>query len=436
MTAPFEARIEKLVYGGDGLSHHDSQTVFVPYVMPGELVRVAPVEERKKFIRGRWDQILEPSPDRVAAPCPQFGICGGCHYQHIPYDQQLKIKAEILRETLARIGKVEWRGEIKTVASPPFGYRNRAQWAIRSLGDPPRPAIGYFKPASATLAPTNECPILLPQLEAVLSSLSSACTEGKMPGGISGIECFSNFSGAKMLVNVGVSKSTTKASAIAEQLREIIPGIESILIHDEATEHFELFGPGYLQYETEGVSFRVGHLSFFQVNRHLLDELVRAVAFDDGSIGKGAGLAFDLFAGVGLLSIPLAKRFERVVAVEGNVATARDLEVNVKNFPNIRGRHADTESFLTRQKETPDFVVLDPPRAGVTPQALQRLRELGPADITYLSCDPATLARDLAALTAGSPAPGARYHIGDITLYDIFPETYHIEALVRLQRLG
>jgi 23S rRNA (uracil1939-C5)-methyltransferase len=436
MTAPFEARIEKLVYGGDGLSHHDSQTVFVPYVMPGELVRVAPVEERKKFIRGRWEQILEPSPDRVAAPCPQFGICGGCHYQHIPYDQQLKIKAEILRETLARIGKVEWRGEIKTVASPPFGYRNRAQWAIRPVGDPPRPAIGYFKPASATLAPTNECPILLPQLEAVLSTLSSACTEGNMPGGISGIECFSNFSGAKMLVNVGISKSTTKASAIAEQLREIIPGIESILIHDEATEHFELFGPGYLQYETEGVSFRVGHLSFFQVNRHLLDELVRAVVFDDGSIGKGVGLAFDLFAGVGLFSIPLAKRFERVIAVEGNVATARDLEVNVKNFPNIRGRHADTESFLTRQKETPDFVVLDPPRAGVTPHALQRLRELGPAHITYLSCDPATLARDLAALTAGSPVPGTRYHISDITLYDIFPETYHIEALVRLQRLG
>jgi 23S rRNA (uracil1939-C5)-methyltransferase len=436
MTAPFEARIEKLVYGGDGLSHHDSQTVFVPYVMPGELVRVAPVEERKKFIRGRWEQIVEPSPDRVTAPCPQFGICGGCHYQHIPYDRQLKIKAEILRETLARIGKVEWRGEIKTVASPPFGYRNRAQWAIRPMGDPPRPAIGYFKPASATLAPTNVCPILLPQLEAVLSTLSGACAEGKMPGGISGIECFSNFSGAKMLVNVGVSKSTTKASAIAEQLREIIPGIESILIHDEATEHFELFGPGYLQYETEGVSFRVGHLSFFQVNRHLLDELVRAVAFDDGSISKGAGLAFDLFAGVGLFSIPLAKRFERVVAVEGNVATARDLEVNVKNFPNIRGRHADTESFLTRQKETPDFVVLDPPRAGVTPHALQRLRELGPAHITYLSCDPATLARDLAALTAGSPAPGTPYHISDITLYDIFPETYHIEALVRLQRLG
>lgn len=433
MASPFEARIEKLVYGGDGLSHHDSHTVFVPYVMPGELVRVAPVEERKKFIRGRIEQLVEPSAERVSAPCPQFGICGGCHYQHIPYEQQLKFKAEILRETLARIGKIEWAGEITTVASPPLGYRNRAQWAVRPIGDPPRPTIGYFKPASSSLAPTNVCPILAPALQEVLSGLAAACAAGNLPGGINAIECFTNSSGGKLL-NLGVSRSAAKASVLAERLHEIIPGVESILVHDEATEAFELFGPGYLHYDASGVSFRVGHLSFFQVNRFLVDKLVNAVAFEEtGNRSKGA-LALDLFSGVGLFTISLAKQFERLIAVEGNAATSRDLEVNVKSYPNVRSRHADTESFLARWKETPDFVVLDPPRAGVTAAALQRLRELAPLRLTYLSCDPATLARDLALLTGAGSA--ARYQISDITLYDIFPETYHIEALVRLQRLG
>ena len=147
------------------------------------------------------------------------------------------------------------------------------------------------------------------------------------------------------------------------------------------------------------------------------------------------GLALDLFAGVGLFSIPLAARYERVIAVEGNVATARDLEANLKNHAASRGRHVDAESFLARHKEPADLVVLDPPRAGLTPPTIQRLRDLGPSQITYLSCDPATLARDLAAFT-GAAAPGTRYEISNITLYDIFPQTYHIEALVKLQRIG
>lgn len=149
---------------------------------------------------------------------------------------------------------------------------------------------------------------------------------------------------------------------------------------------------------------------------------------------KGA-LALDLFAGVGLFTLPLVSNFGRVVAVEGNVATARDLEANLKDHPSARPRHMDTESFLAQWKEKPDLVILDPPRAGVTAPALEKLKALGPDDITYLSCDPATLARDLALLTKDAPG-GARYSLSDITLVDIFPQTYHIEALVRLQRLG
>jgi 23S rRNA (uracil1939-C5)-methyltransferase len=435
MTSPFETKIEKLVYGGDGLAHHEQNTVFVPFVIPGEVVRVAPVEAKKKFIRGAAETIIEASPERIAAQCPRFTVCGGCHYQHIPYDAQLKYKAGILRETLARIGRIEWTGDIHTHASPPFGYRNRAQWAVRPVGDPAKPAIGYFQSSSSVLVPTEVCPILAPKLETTLAALSVAFSEGRLPGNIRGIECFSDAAGEKALLNVSLAQTGQTVATLAARLREVVSNVESILFHDEKTEDFQLLGPGYLHYEAAGHSFRVGHLSFFQVNRFVADELVRAVVGDatPGEIKRG--LALDLFAGVGLFSIPLAARYDRVIAVEGNVATERDLEANLKNHPTARGRHVDAESFLARHKEPADLVVLDPPRAGLTPPAIQRLRDLGPTQITYLSCDPATLSRDLAALT-GSAAPGTRYEISNITLYDIFPQTYHIEALVKLQRIG
>jgi len=435
MTSPFETKIEKLVYGGDGLAHHEQNTVFVPFVIPGELVRVAPAESKKKFIRGVAEQVIEPSPERIDASCPRFTVCGGCHYQHIPYDAQLRYKSGILRETLTRIGRIEWAGEIHTHASPPFGYRNRAQWAVRPAGDPPKPAIGYFQSSSSVLVPTEVCPILAPKLETTLAALSAAFGDGRLPGNIRGIECFTDAAGGKVLLNVSLAQTGQTVSTLAARLREIVTNVESILFHDEKTDDFQLLGPGYLHYKAAGHSFRVGHLSFFQVNRFVVEELVRAVVGDTASGECKRGLALDLFAGVGLFSIPLAARYDRVIAVEGNVATARDLDTNLKDHPTARGRHVDAESFLARHKEPADLVVLDPPRAGLTPPAIQRLRELGPAQITYLSCDPATLARDLAALT-GATSPGSCYDISNITLYDIFPQTYHIEALVKLQRIG
>ena len=434
MTSPFETKIEKLVYGGDGLAHYEQSTVFVPFVIPGETVRVTPVEAKKKFIRGTAE-IIEASSERVPAQCPRFSVCGGCHYQHIPYDAQLQYKAGILRETLARIGRIEWTGDIHTHASPPFGYRNRAQWAVRPVGNPAKPAIGYFQQSSSVLVPTDVCPILSPKLESTLAALSAALSEGRLPGNITGVECFSDAAGEKVLLNVSLSQTGQTVSTLATRFREIVTNVESILFHDEKADDYQLLGPGYLQYEAAGHSFRVGHLSFFQVNRFVVEELVRAVVGEAAPGENKRGLALDLFAGVGLFSLPLAARYDRVIAVEGNVATERDLEANLKNHPTARGRHLDTESFLARHKEPADLVVLDPPRAGLTPPAIQRLRDLGPSNITYLSCDPATLARDLAAFTAAT-APGTRYEIGNITLYDIFPQTYHIEALVKLQRIG
>ncbi len=202
-----------------------------------------------------------------------------------------------------------------------------------------------------------------------------------------------------------------------------MPEIESLLFHDPGKERMELFGPGFIEYEAGGQTFRVGHFSFFQVNNSLVDELVRDVVDRD----EGGRLALDLFAGVGLFATALAKKFGRVIAVEANPAAARDLETNSRGGT-IEVRASDVERFLERFKEKPEFVVLDPPRDGMARPALDRLARIQPARIAYVSCEPPTLARDLAVLVA------AGYEIVDMHLFDLFPQTFHMEAVTRLRR--
>jgi len=426
-----EVKIEKLVYGGDGLAHHEGQTVFVPLVLPGELVSIAPAERKKKFVRGRLERVVEAAPERVPAPCPYFGRCGGCHYQHIPYDAQIRYKTEILRETLGRIGRVRWDGPIATHASPPFGYRNRTQWKIRTAqdGSAAPSGIGYFEAGSTRLCTVDECAILSPRLGETLAKLRTLVA-GKTLSAIDEIEAFADAADEKILLNLSSERLSESPESIASALRAALPWVESILVQDRRADKFDLFGPGYLPYAAGGTDFRVGHLSFFQVNRFLIDALVEAVIGDS----KGR-MALDLFAGVGLFTVALTKRFDRVIGVESNLAAAKDLEVNLQSSGGVSPthRHATAEAFLSHWQERPDLVVLDPPRAGVEPETLTRLKKLAPWRINYLSCDPATLARDLAALVGGQDRPGP-YEIRDINLFDIFPQTYHMEALVRLKR--
>jgi 23S rRNA (uracil1939-C5)-methyltransferase len=427
-----EVRIEKLVYGGDGLAHHDGHTVFVPLVLPGELVEVESSAKKKKFIRGRLERVVEPSPDRVAAPCPHYGRCGGCHYQHMPYETQLRYKSEILRETLGRIGRIQWTGAIETHGSPPFGYRNRAQWKLRAnrQGAAGSAGIGYYEMGSTNLCAVTECAILSPRLADTFSRLREMVSRGTVLAAVDEIEAFADSSDEKILLNVSGERLGDSSESIAAALREAVPNIESILLQDRRADKFHLDGPGYLTYSAGGAQFRVGHLSFFQVNRFLVDSLVDAV------IGKVRGrLALDLFAGVGLFTVALTRQFERVIGVESNPAAAKDLEINLKESggSSPSSRNVTAEGFLSRWHETPDLVVLDPPRAGVEMEALAHLKKILPARIHYASCDPATLGRDLAQLTGTQDAAGP-YEIESINLFDIFPQTYHMEVLVQLRR--
>ena len=429
--AAFETTIEKLIYGGEGLAHHSGSTVFVPFVLPAERVRATAVEEKKKFIRARPEQILEPSLQRIAPRCPHFTVCGGCDYQHIPYEAQLNYKTEILRETLRRLGKIEWTGAITTHGSTPWAYRNRAQWKVRPL-DPtdgagagqPRLGIGYFRANSTALCAVQDCSILSPLLLKALLALREALASGALPLQLREIEAFVDAEDSKLLLTATFAGFPSRIAEVAETIRATVPEIESLLLHDPSHERMELSGPGFITYNAGGTGYRVGHFSFFQVNRFLVEDLAHEVADTEGS-GK---LALDLFAGVGLFSAPLVNHFERVIAVEANPAAGRDLETNVAGKRAVEVRTADVERFLGRCKERPDLVVLDPPRAGLEPGALAKLTRLSPARITYVSCEPPTLARDLAFLREKG------YEISELHLFDLFPQTFHMEAVARLRR--
>jgi 23S rRNA (uracil1939-C5)-methyltransferase len=394
--------------------------VFVPFVLPDEVVAVEPREKKKKFIRGNLKEIVTPSPHRAEPPCSHFTRCGGCHYQHIPYEAQLEFKAAILRETLHRIGRVEWNGPIQTHASPPLGYRNRAQWKIRRVGAALR--IGYFQAGTTALCAVEQCPILAPRLEEVLGALAKMLEHGALPETLREVEAFANDNG-RVLLNVSLAEFPPDPAALASALRESLLGTDTVLLHETARDRFELYGPGHVPYRVGAHEYRVGHLSFFQANRFLLEELVQTVVGD--AHGK---LALDLYCGVGFFTVALAKRFQQVVAVESNAAATRDLEANLGGSAGVRVVQREATEAIAKFSEQPDLIVLDPPRTGVEKGAFEKVLAVGASEVRYLSCDPATLARDLSAMQRHD------YTLEQVHLFDLFPQTYHIETLALLRR--
>jgi 23S rRNA (uracil1939-C5)-methyltransferase len=379
-------------------------------------------------VRGQLQHIITPAAERAVPECPHFAACGGCHYQHIPYAQQVEVKKQILRETLSRLGRMKWEGEITAHTGPPFGYRNRAQWKVRVAGE--HGTIGYFRSASSALLPVERCPIVSPGLERALAALRALLSQARLPDTLREVEVFADERDERLMVNASCTEFAGSPAALAETLRAALPNAASLLLHESSRDRFELFGPGHINYRAAGADFRVGHLSFFQVNRHLVDEMAATIT----SHATGASV-LDLYAGVGLFSVPLARSCERLIAVESNEAAVRDLQVNLAPAgTKAQAVCADAQRCLAGVTEAPDVVILDPPRVGVEPTALRDLQRIAPQRIVYLSCDPATLARDLGVLTAGGTNAVGAYAITEMHMFDVFPQTYHIEAMVRLER--
>jgi 23S rRNA (uracil1939-C5)-methyltransferase len=321
--------IEKLVYGGDGLAHLPAdesgrgKAAFLHFVLAKEKVEASVIEQRAGFVRAQAEKMVEASTQRVAPPCPYFGTCGGCHYQHAGYEHQLEIKGEILRETLRRTAKIELSSEIQVHASPAWNYRNRSRLQVQTT---PFQA-GYFKMRSHELLPVQECPISSPLINRAIKALWESGRAGSVPAGVREIEFFANGDDSQVMVELSCSVEARRAPirAWAEEFQRAMPEISGLVAFRdskgrEAPDTLLSVGSNHLTYETIKAAYRVSAGSFFQVNRHMTDELVQIV-----TAGQSGEVALDLYAGVGLFSTRLAGDFHHVVSVESSQTSSADL---------------------------------------------------------------------------------------------------------------
>src|SRR3954468_20494306 len=387
--------IEKMIYGGDGLAHLPpdgsgrGKTVFVPFVLPAEEVEVTPTEQKPGFVRGRAEKILTSSPQRTEPPCPYFLRCGGCHYQHTSYKNQLAIKSQILRETLLRTAKIDWNNEIAVHSAEPLHYRNRTRMKVQNAPF----AIGYYRFNSHELLPVEQCPISSPLINSAVAAIWKIGKAGAIPESIAEIEFFVDAEDNKILVEIylsGTGKPSDLEASAANFFRALSPELPELagvaaFFQRQPSQSFGYEGVDSLHYRTSTSGFRVSAGSFFQVNRFLIDDLVTVATSNVN--GK---LAWDLYAGVGLFSAALAKNFERVVAVESSPASSDDLSHNAPR--NTKPVQSTTERLLEQssartKSSKPAFVLVDPPRAGLGPRVAKQLANSATGQIAYVSCD-------------------------------------------------
>jgi 23S rRNA (uracil1939-C5)-methyltransferase len=382
-----DVEIERLLPGGVGLAHAEGLTLFVSLAAPGDIVRVEIDRLRGKVGFASVVEVIKPSPVRVEPPCPYFGRCGGCDFQQLDYEAQLQAKVEIIRDCFHRIANIADLPAIVIHPSPKqWQYRARANWQF----DPQTRHLGYFEAGSHRVCDVEVCAVLVPDLQNTLEDLRAHVRNDSFPGALKNLE--------------------------------VVAGDEGISV-----------APAWAGFETKNVSRRIGdetyHFSadaFFQVNHDLLPPLVREATRN----ARGA-VAMDLYCGVGLFTVPLSRCFESIVGVESNPTAARFAQLNLQNAGLesariITGRVGEWLNGQSLESEAVDFLLLDPPRAGAENSVIKGILARHPRQISYVSCDPATLARDLKKLLA------AGYFLDSVAAFDMFPQTHHVETVVRL----
>ncbi|HZP00820.1 MAG TPA: 23S rRNA (uracil(1939)-C(5))-methyltransferase RlmD [Terriglobia bacterium] len=420
MSCAFEFSPQKLIYGGAALGYHDGQTVMVPLALPGERVKVQPIRKAKGVVRARLLDVLDAAPERVTAPCPYFGRCGGCQYQHLPPELQATTKREILREILRRLGGIDWHSEIIIHSAPPTNYRNQVQLKVRCRASG-EVKLGFFEAGSHDFCPIENCLLLSPRLNQLLGRLLESTSFAQISG-CQEIELLADDRDEHVAVTLRGQFAIPATESLAKRLLRELPEVRRVAI--EHGRAFRVLGNPHFEYAIDGFRYRISPGSFFQVSRFLLKELLSAVTND-----VRGNLVLDLYAGVGLFTLPLAKRFDQAVGVEVNESSTADLRANADahGFRNIRAICGTSFDFLRRFAQVePDLLILDPPRGGVDLGSLRLLAGLHPRQIRYVSCSPPTLARDLRFLVARG------YRLNSVELFDFFPQTYHIETLAKL----
>ncbi len=405
----FEVELTTLVYGGDAMGRlPDGRAVFVPFALPGEKVRLHLIEQKRNFARAELLEVIEPSPHRIEPRCLHFGICGGCDYQQLSYEDQLEVKTGILRDQLQRIAGIENPPLKPMVPSPsPWYYRNTIQFHLTPDGK-----LGYFESDIPRVFGISECH--LP--EAAINDIWPRLEVETLPG-LERIELRADSSGEVLMVLESATPETPEFE-VDLPLSAVHVSPEGLVV---------MAGDDHVIQEVLGRPFYVSAPSFFQVNTPMAAAMVQHLL--DNLALTPQTVLMDLYAGVGLFSAFLAGKVGRVVAVEVSPYAVQDFATNLQEFDNVEIYEGPAEDVLPSLEAKPEIVVVDPPRAGLERAALDALVQLAPATIAYISCDQATLARDAKRLIQ------AGFELAQITPFDLFPQTYHIESISFFRRM-
>ena len=403
-----EILLTTLAYGGDAMGRlEDGRAVFVPFGLPGERVRIRLTEEKRGFARAELVEILEASPHRILPRCKHFGVCGGCHYQSLPYEEQLKAKTEILRDQLTRIGRIENPPVQDMVASPsPWNYRNHLQFHLTEEGK-----LGYVRAQSPTVFAVSECH--LPE-----GSINSFWPQLEFEPG-TGIERVSLRSGKDEDLMLILESDSPESPEL-----EIEAEVSVAHVFEENT--VVIAGNDHIIISVFGREFRVSAASFFQVNTAMAEKMVEHL-LTCLPISLSTTL-LDVYCGVGLFSAFLAPECQHVIGIESSASACEDFAFNLDEFDHVELYEGLAEEIIPHLEAKPDIVLVDPPRAGLEKRVVDGILKLNPHVIAYVSCDPSTLARDAKRLIEGG------YQLQQVTPFDLFPQTYHIESISIFER--
>ncbi len=404
MTNTFDVRIDNPAYGGDGVGRlPDGRVVFVPYTIPGELVKVRLVEEKARHATAALVEVLEPSPDRVIPRCPHFSTCGGCHYQHVNYPAQLNAKAGILKEQLERIGGLRGIPDVEMHTSPePWNYRNTIQFHITPEGK-----LGFQKARSNQPFAIRECHLPMESINRIWPQIE--------------VEPIPSLERMSLRVGMDEEVMLILESSDPQAMEFSVEDLPVSIVRVGGYGSLILAGSDYIIMEVLGRPYKVSANSFFQVNQYQAHAMVTHI-IDHLPITSEMTIV-DAYCGVGLFSAFLAPKVKRLVGIEVSPSACEDFSSNLDEFEQVELYEAPVEDVLGSVMFNADMIILDPPRAGLGAKTIERVLGQGATHLTYVSCDPATLARDGKQLAAGG------YSLSSLALFDMFPQTYHIESI-------
>lgn len=438
-----ELDIDSVSLTGSGVGRYNGLAVFVPATAPGDRIRAHIIKAKKSFAVGKCTEILVPSSDRTENDCPAYPGCGGCSFRHMSYDAELALKYDAVREAFARIGGIDITPRSIIGAQSPDGYRNKAQYPVgRENGEL---KIGFYSRRSHRIVDCRACRLAPPEFETILNIVAewiekyniSVYDEAEKCGAVRHIYLRKAFAtGEIMLCIVSAQRLLPHTDELVSALSDI-GGIKSILINinpDDTnavlgSECIMLKGDGCITDVLCGVRVHISPLSFYQVNREQAEKLYRKAA--DYAEPEKAGLLLDLYCGAGTIGLSMADRAAELIGVEAVAPAVEDARRNtaangITNAQFICADAGEAAEKLLSEGRRPDVVILDPPRKGCSEQTINAAAKMSPDRIVYVSCDPATLARDCAAFRA------LGYEVAEATPVDLFPRTAHVETVAKL----